>query len=215
MTSKWPQNDLKRAFFTLNSALGPLILTFKKITLYFTGKHCETQIDPCASKPCEFGRCTIVNYSYSCECHHGFEGLNCDSRTDTCEVLLPCKNGGECLNLDPTEYKCECPKFQGVFKFSGKNCEIQIDLCDSGPCENGGKCYFTQESLSYSCECVENWTGTNCGTWINECEKSREMACSGNGECNFLVGESPRCDCKPGFIGLFCEAKIDYREAHA
>ncbi|XP_060561281.1 protein jagged-1b-like [Ruditapes philippinarum] len=41
---------------------------------------------------------------------------------------------------------------------------IEINECESSPCQNGGVC---NDLLgSYSCTCAEGWSGTNCGTGI-------------------------------------------------
>ena len=41
---------------------------------------------------------------------------------------------------------------------------LEINHCDSSPCQNNGTC--SQEINSYSCECDDGWMGTNCeGMW--------------------------------------------------
>ena len=37
---------------------------------------------------------------------------------------------------------------------------IDIDVCSSRPCQNGGTC--TDEENGYSCTCTPGWTGPNC-----------------------------------------------------
>ena len=39
-----------------------------------------------------------------------------------------------------------------------------IDDCKPSPCENGGTC--TDGVNSYTCECVDGYTGVNCETGI-------------------------------------------------
>ena len=39
---------------------------------------------------------------------------------------------------------------------------IDIDECESEPCQNGGTC--DDEVNSYTCECVDGYTGLQCET---------------------------------------------------
>ena len=34
--------------------------------------------------------------------------------------------------------------------------------CDSNPCQNGGKCFPSQDNHSFTCQCVEQCTGDLC-----------------------------------------------------
>ena len=34
--------------------------------------------------------------------------------------------------------------------------------CDSNPCQNGGKCFPSQDKLSFTCQCPEECTGNIC-----------------------------------------------------
>lgn len=80
--------------------------------------------------------------------------------------------------------------------YTGKNCEIDIDECESSPCQNNGVCLqrsnislysspnrnslpsifsgeFSYENASgYECICIPGIVGVNCETNINECESS-------------------------------------------
>ncbi|KAK6966048.1 basement membrane-specific heparan sulfate proteoglycan core protein, partial [Biomphalaria glabrata] len=67
----------------------------------------------------------------------------------------PCQNNGVCTNRSPTEYFCTCPE-----GFSGRNCEVKIDICVlESPC-NEGIC--VPQNNYYRCMCPLNWAGNNC-----------------------------------------------------
>lgn len=80
--------------------------------------------------------------------------------------------------------------------YTGKNCEIDIDECESSPCQNNGKCLqrsnmtlytlpdrytlpsifsepFSYENASgYECICIPGIIGINCEHNVNECESN-------------------------------------------
>lgn len=49
----------------------------------YTGVHCETDIDECASAPCVNGTCVDGVNRYTCECQEGWAGTNCE-RAEVC-----------------------------------------------------------------------------------------------------------------------------------
>ena len=55
-----------------------------------------------------------------------------------------------CMQTEKKAYK------KGYFPFS------DINECDSNPCINGGTC--VDKIISYQCDCVPGYTGTNCET---------------------------------------------------
>ncbi|XP_066260113.1 basement membrane-specific heparan sulfate proteoglycan core protein isoform X1 [Euwallacea similis] len=67
----------------------------------------------------------------------------------------PCKNNALCTPLSPVEYKCICPA-----AFSGKNCDIPIDLCKDQPCRYDGIC--RQNATGFTCDCPLGYGGFTC-----------------------------------------------------
>ncbi|XP_041756688.1 protein crumbs homolog 1-like [Coregonus clupeaformis] len=159
----------------------------------FTGEQCEVDIPECASDPCQNGATCLEGINqYSCACWPGYEGKNCQVDIDECE-LEPCENGGECFQRsellhygvlsglqdrefnyeDAAGFLCHCQP-----GFAGESCELNVNECESAPCQNGGSC----EDLvnSYWCVCLPGFTGVHCEVDIDECESE---PCQNGGSC--------------------------------
>ncbi|RWS18590.1 crb-like protein [Leptotrombidium deliense] len=63
------------------------------------------------------------------------------------------------------DYSCNC---NGTW-FVGKNCEINIDECESNPCLNVTCINFIGD---YKCQGLDGFRGDNCEENINECESN-------------------------------------------
>jgi hypothetical protein len=111
-----------------------------------------TNIDDCASAPCQNGDCSDGVNSYSCSCDAGYEGTNCDINTDDC-AGSPCQNGGACLD-GLGSYACECAE-----GFEGVNCEIEIPTADATGCSDGTREGFTDaEQYPQIAACSGGWS---------------------------------------------------------
>ncbi|CAH1775425.1 unnamed protein product [Owenia fusiformis] len=72
--------------------------------------------------------------------------------TDACSNN-PCEHGR--CQVSGSSYVCNCDP-----GFTGTRCTINIDECQSQPCQNGGTCIDGVNA--YRCRCTSSFTGTNC-----------------------------------------------------
>ncbi|KAF4686520.1 hypothetical protein FOZ62_023255 [Perkinsus olseni] len=125
---------------------------------------------------CEKGTCQ----SNGCECLPGYEGPNCDTRSDPCHTK-PCGQFGECVeNFDkPTGYECQCQA-----TWFGAHCETTTNMClekflfenetdwrvrdcGRGDCVSGNG--------QYECRCEDGWErstpglGGKCDREVQDC----------------------------------------------
>ena len=109
----------------------------------------------------------------------------------------PCENGGTCLELPtPTGHACSCPA-----RYTGVNCEYDLDPCMSSPCLHGAKCVNLKND--FHCECPAKLSGKRChyGRYCNP------NPCLNGGMCEEGLS-GPICKCR-GFTGEFCTIDVN------
>lgn len=74
---------------------------------------------------------------------------------------------------------------------AGVNCELEVDECQSRPCQNGATC--RDAPAAFSCSCPPGFLGALCQMDVDECLD--ESNCAG-GSCENTFG-SFRCLCPP------------------
>lgn len=163
----------------------------------YSGLFCQTEINECASSPCQNGgSCQPLVNSYQCTCSYGYSGSQCQSLLNLC-TSFPCLNGGSCVS-GFLSYNCTCaPGYSGLF------CQTDIDECTSQPCVNSGSC--VDGINSYICTCPAGYSGSHCQTNINECAS---VPCHNNGTCIDHIN-SFNCTCQVGYTGSQCQTQIN------
>uniref|UniRef100_A0A673HI73 Cadherin EGF LAG seven-pass G-type receptor 3-like n=1 Tax=Sinocyclocheilus rhinocerous TaxID=307959 RepID=A0A673HI73_9TELE len=89
-----------------------------------------------------------------------------------------------------TGLRCRCPA-----GFTGDYCEIEINLCYSNPCMNGGVC--ARREGGYTCICREDYTGERC-EFDRRGGQCVAGICRNGGTCRELSGGGFRCECPAG-----------------
>ncbi|XP_048877479.1 protein crumbs homolog 2-like [Brienomyrus brachyistius] len=176
----------------------------------FAGARCEENIPECASNPCQHNSTCLDGVNlYTCQCWPGYEGERCEVDLDEC-ALEPCENGAECIQrsdqryrqlqpdgwefsyADAAGYQCLC-----LAGFTGENCSVDTDECESDPCQNQASCVDLIDG--YACECQPGFSGPECQVDIDECEN---QPCQNGASCeDSMAGYSCLCpEPEPGGV---------------
>ncbi|XP_069744762.1 protein crumbs homolog 1-like isoform X2 [Narcine bancroftii] len=171
----------------------------------FQGTNCKVDILECASDPCiNNATCQEGVRNYSCLCWPGYTGRHCEIDINEC-FTEPCKNNGTCLERSRQDHYGNLLQFKSTFSyanapgyvcicqhgFTGENCSVNIDECESGPCMNEGTC--EDQTNGFHCHCAPGFTGVTCQTNINECEGN---PCEHGGTCEDGIADYI-CHCSP------------------
>ncbi|XP_041446523.1 protein crumbs homolog 1 isoform X2 [Xenopus laevis] len=165
-----------------------------------TGPLCETYIHKCHSSPCLHGICTDTITGYSCECHVGYSGVNCDIHN--CQDHR-CARGATCI-AQANGYSCLCPA-----NVTGSLCRynrLPSTFCGDGKknitCYNRSNC--TEERGKLRCTCLPGFVGERCEIDVDECESN---PCLNGGLCQNLPNRF-HCICDLNFAGEHCEIDL-------
>ncbi|XP_067637731.1 protein crumbs isoform X2 [Eurosta solidaginis] len=189
----------------------------------FEGQLCELNIDECDSHPCQNGAFCIDEINdYRCKCYPGYTGKNCETDVNECDSN-PCMYNGYCYQRSnmtlyqfsqtqdipeffnrPFSYEnasgYECVCVPGIM---GKNCEININECETNPCGKHGTC--NDGIGNYTCECDPGFEGRHCDVNIDECE--RYQPCGAHGTCFDEINDYT-CDCDANYGGKNCSVQL-------
>ena len=111
--------------------------------------------------------------------------------------MSPCWHNATCID-GVANYTCDC-----LPGYTGKNCETDINECESNPCQNGGSCIDGVNK--YTCNCTGGYNGTNCELDIDEC--STGNPCFNGGTCRNNPGGF-NCSCQGSWTGDTCETCV-------
>ncbi|XP_074532634.1 protein eyes shut homolog [Halichoeres trimaculatus] len=203
----------------------------------FSGKNCEEIIDYCGLLNINClneGLCLRVIGGYQCVCAPGWIGEFCQYVGDAC-VIKPntCLNGATCITTSqpssPPQFTCKCSP-----GFTGTNCEIDINECDSSPCQHDGTC--SDLHGHYECQCPTGFLGSNCEIDIDACALPNNTCppntqcldlpvgleytcrvpcpqnlqpCANGGRCVLNNASSYTCICAPGWTGQHCRINVN------
>ncbi|XP_078597376.1 uncharacterized protein LOC144873691 [Branchiostoma floridae x Branchiostoma japonicum] len=123
---------------------------------------------------------------------------------DTC-LFQECTGVGQVCSLGV----CECkPGWNEQTPGADPLVCIDIDECQSNPCQNGGTCINMENA--YRCQCPEQYKGKNCDTERN----CYSFPCHLGGTCIEGTSATPsisgrNCTCPRGSSGVSCEDDID------
>ncbi|CAH1226926.1 CDH6 [Branchiostoma lanceolatum] len=123
---------------------------------------------------------------------------------DTC-LFKECTGVGQQCSLGV----CECkPGWNEQTPGADPLVCIDVDECQSNPCQNGGTCFNLENA--YRCQCPAQYKGVNCDTERN----CYNFPCQNGGTC--IEGTSPtpsisgrNCSCPQGYTGVSCEDDVD------
>ena len=170
--------------------------------------NCDLDVDECDSSPCQNGAtCTessvessVSFHAYQCTCVAGFANGVCEydgdarDRSDPpygfiVEYASECdvqeSNGADGDGLMTPHLEADTPRLAG-------NCDLDVDECDSSPCQNGATC--TESSVessvsfhAYQCTCVAGFAN-------GVCEYDGDARDRSDPPYGFIVEYASECD---------------------
>ena len=156
MTNSTNSTNLTNSNFTGSTRLGVVAVGqfHCDCALGWGGETCESDVDECASAPCQNGgSCSESTTSavavgrFACACTGGWENVTCAEDVDEC-LADNCHSAATCADsrnwqlftndsIAIGQFLCICPP--GYMQT--ELCDQDIDECLSNPCQNAGVCF--------------------------------------------------------------------------
>ena len=194
------------------------------------------EFDECTSQPCQNAAvCSqspvqldtpVEGHRFQCNCTKGWEGDDCSEDVDEC-ITVGCQNEALCfdsndnnlieachgrcsdtpsLSINMSDIECIC-----AAGFAGSRCEVDINECDSAPCQNRANCSDSSDSAiaaaEYECACAEGWDGGNCLMDIDDCLSA--PPCLNGATCADRGTNMYVCFCSDGWEALTCNEQVN------
>ncbi|XP_048587700.1 fibropellin-1-like isoform X2 [Nematostella vectensis] len=131
---------------------------------------------------------------------------------------LKCLKEKSCVSINfassanPTgEFWCELlsdDKYNSSVKFGPNATANHYSIyspCQSDPCLHGSRCLAAYTDDTYTCACLQGYTGRHCETDINECQSN---PCLNGATCTDHVN-GYTCSCALGYTGIECQQDIN------
>lgn len=164
---------------------------------------CRTDAD-CQKASVNAGSCVFTAGKGACVCQNDYYGTVCENQ-HPCDAGDPCnalKNQGTCNKQANGQYTCTCAENYGPPETCAALQKDPPNHCDPSPCKNGSSC--TSDNVGYTCTCVNNFTGTDCGIPPDPC---LNFGCQNGSTCQVTNGAA-ECVCLNQFYsGSKCETK--------
>ncbi|XP_029467630.1 LOW QUALITY PROTEIN: protein crumbs homolog 2 [Rhinatrema bivittatum] len=178
-------------------------LVLLPLSLFVWGVLCSDKISNCSSDPCQNGAsCMDTENGYKCLCSRlppVYIGKKCELLYDAC-TLEKCPFNRTCSStLGSLDYKCICRP-----GFTGADCSININECESNPCRHPNAECIDQVN-GYICQCQKGSNEEACQMEMSACLSN---PCQNNATCIDEMGNYT-CSCDSGFHGAHCEKNID------
>lgn len=163
----------------------------------YHGRLCEVDIDECLSSPCIYGQCwqNSDENSFLRRLQMLEKLTNHTTTTARASTSSAASGSGLVDNRMTTtsldlfiNYKFDYSKASGYWcectpGYTGSNCEIKRNECESSPCGPHGKCIDLVNE--FRCVCLPGYTGHTCEENIDEC--ALYSPCAPNTKCYDLV----------------------------
>eukprot|EP01043_Picozoa_sp_COSAG02_P035057 COSAG02_NODE_2487_length_8704_cov_24.065311_3_plen_2006_part_00 len=162
--------------------------------------NCNMDIDECSSTPCQNAAACADSSTIS---NISFDAFRCTCRTGYAS--------GYCLHNLIDEYTVLCEMMESIALPYGQGlCQVDINECDSNPCQNGAVCSdsttdATVSVSAYRCTCADGFASGTCEyaflpDYTDECTilDTASAAVPATGNCELDVDECLSDPCQNG-----------------